>query len=1272
VNHPRAVLVPALLAALAVLSGGCGLLVEGGAYAVWLYWSRDEEADAAEAELPSAYSGQVLTAGSRRAAVDVQYFVKNPAGGNVDIVAEYSSDGGGAWSPASDGGAPGDGVADLAAPASGQSHTFRWNLPADLPAASHWNEDVLLRITPADRASGRAGQAWVSLPLTVNVNSVPLCAGITPSGQFPDEVPVTYILLDAEGDATDVAVEFAPSGTGPWTAASRMASEGEGISGLAAAASGVVHAFVWDCRADLSGQANVNGVFLRISPADSAVPSFAGTPWVSDAVDDVNYNTAPSILGSVLTTVFSPVTTVAVSYILTDAESDPADIVVEYQKNGTGPWTVAAEGTPGSEGVSNLATAVSPGTSHVFVWDFHTETTANLTVSVRISVADHVYGNSIFPVPPAPWTSNSFQINAAATAHTSIVSIQTPAGMQTDAVAVPYTLLDNYNSTGHAQNVEVRYSTDGGSTWVPASGSASEAVWDPSSQGTTSLTADPDGEAHVFVWDSFRDLGGQDRAGPPAGPGVRIRVMSLEYGNFATTAAFALMNSRVATVLGSAGTTLNNPTSVAFDASGNVYICDTYGNAVRVLNAQSSGQVFAGVSVAAYSLGVIAGTGASGYNGDNIPAISANLNFPRDVALDASTPPNVFVADTLNHRIRRIDGSTGFITTAAGTGVAGRASDGGLATQVELNAPADLVFSSGNLWIADTGNHQIRFFNRGSAAATVFGVAVNPGSLRRISGQANGTSGFAGDGQAFAAGAVKYNSPHGVEVDAAGNLFLADTGNYRLRAANATGATITVAGTTVAAGKLETVAGSNAAGFAGDGGVPTAARLQNPRKLALDGSGDIFFADTGNSRIRAIAVGASPLVVGAVTVAAGRIDTIAGGGTDPADHRAALGARLFGPEGIALDGLSPRNPYVADTGSNRIRIVNARSGPPALAGVATDQGATVSVSAGQVATVSGAPPSGLNLLDPRGMALRGTNLFIADPALHQVLKLDLLTRTLSVAAGTGQSGYGGDGGAAASATLNAPAAVSLDSAGSLLLIADSGNNAVRVVNLGGSAATAYGKTVPAGAVDTVSTSSTAPVGVFVDAAGGADDAFVADTGGHRVRRILRSGGAETVIAGTGTQGFAGDGGAATAADFDSPSGVCVLPAGAVVVADTGNHRVRSFAVGGNVSTVAGTGAAGFNGDGLLAVNAWLNGPVGLVPEAGGTFLVFDRSNHCVRRLDGAGLLTIVCGTASAGFNGDGKPGVNTNVNFPFHGAVDAGGNLFFSDSGNKRIRRFKP
>jgi trimeric autotransporter adhesin len=310
---------------------------------------------------------------------------------------------------------------------------------------------------------------------------------------------------------------------------------------------------------------------------------------------------------------------------------------------------------------------------------------------------------------------------------------------------------------------------------------------------------------------------------------------------------------------------LYNPSGVAVHASGNIYVADTYNHCIRMVMTNTS------------IITTVAGNGVSGYSGDGGPATSAALSYPYGTAVDGSG--NLYVADTGNNCIRRVMTSTGIITTVAGNGVSGSSGDGGPATSAGLMNPSDVaVDGSGNIYIADTGNNRIRM------------VTKSTGIISSVAG--TGVTGYSGDGGPAISAALSF--PSGVAVDGLGSIYIADADNHCIRMVM------------TSTGIITTVAGSGVAGYSDDGGLATSAALSYPYGIAVDGSGNIYIADTGNNYIRMLmkSTGIITTVVGA------RILGYSGHG------RLATSAALSYSYAIAVDGSG--NLYVADTNSNRL------------------------------------------------------------------------------------------------------------------------------------------------------------------------------------------------------------------------------------------------------------------------------------------------------------------------------------------------------------------
>ncbi|HTA82431.1 MAG TPA: T9SS type A sorting domain-containing protein [Bacteroidia bacterium] len=323
---------------------------------------------------------------------------------------------------------------------------------------------------------------------------------------------------------------------------------------------------------------------------------------------------------------------------------------------------------------------------------------------------------------------------------------------------------------------------------------------------------------------------------------------------------------------------LNYPTGIVSLSGGSFYIADYQNNRIR----QISGT----------TISTIAGTATAGFSGDGSYATAAQLNQPMGIAVDNFS--NIYIADFGNNRIREIN-SMGMISTIAGNGTAGYNGDGAPATATELNSPqAVAVNSSGAIYIADYGNNRIRTINSAGDIVTVAG---------------NGTGGFTGDGTAATAAEIFH--PTSITFDAAGNLYISDAGNNRIRKVNT-------------AGIISTVAGNGTAAYAGDGLAATAASISSPYGISVDANNNLFIADYGNNRIRMV-------------TSSGIISTVAGNGTAgfAGDGGAGTASELNYPHGTSVD--ASGNVYVADYQNFRIRelslcnvVINANSSPTSI------------------------------------------------------------------------------------------------------------------------------------------------------------------------------------------------------------------------------------------------------------------------------------------------------------------------------------------------------
>lgn len=405
--------------------------------------------------------------------------------------------------------------------------------------------------------------------------------------------------------------------------------------------------------------------------------------------------------------------------------------------------------------------------------------------------------------------------------------------------------------------------------------------------------------------------------------------------------------------------------------------------------------VLAPVAARAQTIVTFAGTGQAGFSGDGGPATQAMINQVVGLAVDGAG--NVYLADERNNRVRKVD-RNGVITTLAGTGQAGFGGDGGPAAQAQLNGPTGVCTDpAGNVYINDNSNFRVR---RVSPGGTITTVAGN-GQGSRVIGTTFGTVGDGGP-----ATAASFSIPIRCAADRAGNLYVTDQGAHCVRRIDGGGTISTFAGRCVAA------AATN--GFSGDGGLATAAVLNNPTALTSDAQGNLYISDQFNHRVRRVDSG-------------GMIQTVAGNGS----------------QGFSGDG-----------------------GP---------------------ATAAGVPFPGSTAVDPAG------NLFVVDNVGNRVRRVT--GATINTVAGTGAAGFGGDNGSPAQAMLNAPFAIALDASGNLY-VGDTNNHRVRRISgvaSGGPFVTGAGVTngasfqtgvTPGGIVTIFGTNLGASPGQILTASGG--------------------------------------------------------------------------------------------------------------------------------------------------------------------------------------------
>jgi uncharacterized protein (TIGR03437 family) len=586
--------------------------------------------------------------------------------------------------------------------------------------------------------------------------------------------------------------------------------------------------------------------------------------------------------------------------------------------------------------------------------------------------------------------------------------------------------------------------------------------------------------------------------------------------------------------------------------------------------------VLSGLALAAdsvYSIDTVAG---SSWVGDGGPGASAIVLQAEGLAADGAG--NLYIADAGDQRVRKVT-PDGVIHTIAGTGVRGFSGDGGPATSAQLNSPYGLACDAkGNLYIADLGNARIR--------------KVTPdGTINTIAG----------------GGVPALSAPRNLALDSIGNLYISDFTGHRVYRLGTDGTLVAAVGTGVS-------------GFSGDGGAAAQAQLSFPAGLAFDLQGSLWIADSGNHTIRRVMQG-----------------------------QISSAAKALTPTGLAFDSLGAL--YVADPAAARVTKMPVTGPPTAVLNAAAqdvvfspdgnlyasvagtvlrvDAAGAVTTRAGGGSLASGDSGSATQarLNHPSGVAMDSSgNLYIADRDNNRMRRVSP-DGTITTVAGTGVSGNLGDGGLASQAQLNAPSSVSVDAAGSLY-IADTGNQRIRKVTTDGriSAATNLGLLSPVYAIPdssgniyiadakagkilkassnngvpaTVLSGLASPRGLALDQLG---NLYFTEAGNARVSRLSPGG---SVVSLGGKWGI--------------PRGVAVDSAGNVFVADTGLQQVLQIDTSGNAAPIAGTGTAGFSGDGGPALSGQLGFPWDVSVTNSGTLLVADLDNNRVRSLSTSAL-----------------------------------------------------
>jgi sugar lactone lactonase YvrE len=684
--------------------------------------------------------------------------------------------------------------------------------------------------------------------------------------------------------------------------------------------------------------------------------------------------------------------------------------------------------------------------------------------------------------------------------------------------------------------------------------------------------------------------------------------------------------------------------ALALDSQGDLYLSDKGTNSIRCIIA-----VAGGCSGSALPVGdIVTVVNTSGQTcfpaaavcGDGGPAINAQISYPEGLFIDSAN--NIWMTDTYDFRIRCVVGTAGGcdqaifgtsypvgdIMTVAGTGQfcdgpTFPCGNGGPALQAFFDLPNGIVVdAAGNFYIADTRDFTVRCViavagGCGGSKEPVGNVDIFAGSVQFCPDPTKPC----GDGGP-AIGANLWN-PAGLSFDKAGDLYIADASDNRIRCVVAV--TRGCGGSPLPVGDITTVAGDGNQGFAGDTGKARSAWLNLPNGVFVDSKGNIFIADTGNQRIR--------------EVVSEHINTTAGGGPN-GDGGTATSATLANPNTVTWD--SAGNYYIADAANNQIRKVTPAGVISTIAGTG--------IAGPPNATPVAATSATLN--NPEGVSVdAANNVYIAD-TLNQVIRCILAVNggcggstaavgDIVTVAGNGNTckpnnGPCGNGGPAVQGQLTEPTSVAVDSNGNMY-IADHGAHRIRCVL--GIAGGCGGSTYAVGDI--------------------------------------------TNTAGTGAKGFTGNGGPAVKARLSRANGVAVDSFGNVYIADSPNNQIRcvievkggcggsSLPVG-DIVAFAFTGKPSCKGDGGAALTATMNNPLEVVLDPSNNVFVSGGSDNIVRRIDAVSLtVTTVAGNIQhcqqAGFAGDGGPATKAVLD-NVGSAIDGKGDLLIADSGNNRIR----
>jgi uncharacterized protein (TIGR03437 family) len=583
---------------------------------------------------------------------------------------------------------------------------------------------------------------------------------------------------------------------------------------------------------------------------------------------------------------------------------------------------------------------------------------------------------------------------------------------------------------------------------------------------------------------------------------------------------------------------------------------------------------------------------------------------------------------------------------------------------------------NGNVIFADVENQVVSRLNA-------------DGTLTVLAG--NGIGGFSGEGGPARNASLSF--PSDVVMDKAGNLYIYDSLNFRIRRVTPDGI-------------ISTIAGTGVNGYSGDGGPATQAQIQPSGKMAIDATGTLYFTDGFDAVIRRITTGG----IISTYAGTGSLSTTPNSGNNGPALKASLG---LSAGGIAVDGAG--NLYVAEDYTNQIRKISSagiistvagsgdlglKDGPAASAqfytpfGIALDAAGSIyvadsnngvvrKISAGVVSTVAGSPnfdfkgDGGPALLAafrfPEGVTVGGDgNLYIVDTGNFRIRAVSP-NGTIQTVAGNGQFEATPDGTPAEMASLSGPNLLSFDPSGRLL-IADGGDFTVRLVNSDGrihivaglgiqGVGQGYQLVYGGPATGTLLGTPTQAV------ADGQGNIYIADEYASAVYKITPDGNLNLFAGQVGVYQFGGDGIQATSSSFTQPQGLALDQSGNLYVSDPGDNRIRKISTAGVITTFAGNGTAGFSGDGGAATQAELNFPQGIAFDSNGDLIIADRANNRLRMVSPGGNITTIAGNGTRASTGNGGPATSASVNLPTVVATSMTGEIYLIELPGSTVRQ---